>query len=166
MDAAGVQFALVGGQAVALWVASRDPSAVRTTKDIDILLRRADLPRARAAAVSIDMDYFEVMGVGMFLDRADPNPPHAVHLLWADERVRPEYEVPSPGIQERLELSPGLPVISLAALVRMKLLSHRDQDRLHLRDLIDVGLVGRDLLTTLPPALAERLNALLVEAGR
>ncbi len=79
LGAAGVPFALVGGQAVALWVASREPAAVRTTKDVDILLRRKDLPQARAAALAAGMDYFEVMGVGMFLDRQDPNPRHAVH---------------------------------------------------------------------------------------
>src|SRR5205809_5471928 len=93
---AAVSYALVGGQAVALWVATKDPAAVRTTKDVDVLLRRADLPRARAAASAVAMDYFEVMGVGMFLERTDPNPRHAVHLLWAGEKVRPEYELPSP----------------------------------------------------------------------
>ena len=72
-ETAGVPFALVGGQAVALWVATRDPAAVRTTKDIDLLLCREDLPRARAAADAAGMDYFEVMGVGMFLTAA-PNP--------------------------------------------------------------------------------------------
>ena len=70
-----------------------------------------------------DMDYFEVVGVGMFLDREDPNPRHAVHLVRAGEKVRPEYELPSPQIDEREELSPGLPVVSLAGLVRMKLLA-------------------------------------------
>src|SRR5438309_7241627 len=64
----GVPYALVGGQAVALWVATRDPAAVRTTKDVDILIRREDLPRARAAALSVRMEYFEVLGVGMVLD--------------------------------------------------------------------------------------------------
>jgi hypothetical protein len=48
----------------------------------------------------------------------------------------------------------------------MKVMSNRDQDRVHLRDLIDVGLVSRDLLATLPPDLAGRLDALLSEAGR
>jgi len=52
LEGAGVAYALVGGQAVALWVATKDPAAVRTTKDVDILLRREDLPRARAAANS------------------------------------------------------------------------------------------------------------------
>jgi Nucleotidyl transferase AbiEii toxin, Type IV TA system len=161
-----VPFALVGGQAVALWVTTCDPAAVRTTKDVDVLLQRGDLPRARAAALAADMDYFEVLGVGMFLDRADPNPRHAVHLVWAGEKVRPEYELPSPQIDEREELAPGLSVVSLPGLVRMKLLAYRDRDRVHLTDMIDVGLIGRDMLPTLTPELAERLEALLAEAGR
>src|SRR5436305_7211085 len=96
MEDAKVPYALVGGQAVALWVATKDPAAVRTTKGVDILLRREDLPRARAAASTVGLDYFEVVRVGMFLERADPNPRKAVHLIWAGEKVRPEYPVPSP----------------------------------------------------------------------
>src|SRR3990172_679287 len=78
-ERAGVPYAVVGGQAVALWVATRDPAAVRTTKDVDILLQRADLPKARAAALSVDMEYFEVLSVGMFLERSNPHPRQAVH---------------------------------------------------------------------------------------
>lgn len=166
LEGAGVAYALVGGQAVALWVATRDPAAVRTTKDVDILLRREDLPKARAAAASVSFDYFEVMGVGMFLDRSDANPRKAIHLLWAGEKVRPDYPLPSPTVDERETLEAGKSVVSLAGLVRMKVMSNRDQDRVHLRDLIDVGLVSRDLLQTLPPELASRLHALLSEAGR
>ena len=94
-------YAVVGGQAVALWVATREPAAVRTTKDVDLLIRRDDLAPGRAAALSVGMDYFEVLGVGMFLDRSDPNPRHAVHLVWAGEKVRPEYELPSPSVDQR-----------------------------------------------------------------
>jgi len=166
LDDASVPYALVGGQAVALWVASKDPAAVRTTKDVDILIRREDLPRARAAALSAKMDYFEVTGVGMFLDRADPNPRHGVHLVWAAEKVRPNYDLPSPAIEERHSLAGGPSVVSLPGLVRMKLTSNRDQDRVHLRDMIDVGLVGRELLDDLPEELAARLDALLSESGR
>lgn len=166
LQEAGVPFALVGGQAVALWVAMKDPAAVRTTKDVDILLGRPDLPQARSAAAAAGFDYFEVLGVGMFLDRADPNPRHAVHIVWAGEKVRPEYEFAAPDLNQRQELSPGLSVVDLAALVGMKLLSNRDQDRVHLRDMIDVGLVGRELLRQLPPPLAARLEPLLTEMGR
>jgi hypothetical protein len=166
LEGAGVPYALVGGQAVALWVSSRDPAAVRTTKDVDILLRREDLPQARAAALSVELDYFEVLGVGMFLERSDPNPRRAVHLVWAGEKVRPDYLLPAPRIEERQMLEPGKHVVSLPGLVLMKLQANRDQDRVHLRDLIDVGLVGRDLLSGLPPDLAARLGALLTESGR
>jgi hypothetical protein len=163
---AHVPYALVGGQAVALWVSTKDPAAVRTTKDVDILLCRSDLSRAKAAAISAGFDYFELMGVGMFLDRDDPNPRRAVHIVWAGEKVRPEYDYPSPAIDQRQELSPEIQVVSLRGLVQMKLLSNRDQDRVHLRDMIDVGLIDRDLLGQLPKSLADRLEPLLTESGR
>ena len=166
LNEASVDHALVGGQAVALWVASRDPAAVRTTKDVDILIRREDLARARAAALSVDMDYFEVLGVGMFLPREAPNPRHAVHLVWAGEKVRPDHQCPSPTIDQREALSPGLHVVSLAGLVLMKLQADRDQDRVHLRDMIEVGLVQRQLLDQLPAEASRRLDALLTDLGR
>jgi hypothetical protein len=166
LEAARVPFALVGGQAVALWVATKDPAAVRTTKDVDILLRREDLPNARAAALSIGMDYFEVIDVGMFIEHDDPNPRKAVHIVWAGERVRPEHPLPAPKIDESEVLAPGKPVVTLPGLVRMKLMANRDHDRAHLRDMIDVNLVDRGMLHDLPTELADRLNALLTEAGR
>ena len=142
-DGVGDSYALVGGQAVALWVTTKDPAAVRTTKDVDILLDRDDLPRAKAAALKVGhLDYFEVLDVGMFLERADPNPRHGVHLLWAGQKVKAEYPLPSPAVGERQELEPGKFVVS-CPLVLMKLMANRDQDRVHLRDMIDVGLVDR-----------------------
>ena len=70
-----------------------------------------------AAALAAGMDYFEVMGVGMFLDRDDPNPRHAVHLHWSGEKVRPEYPLPSPTIDERQRFGPRRQVVSLSGLV-------------------------------------------------
>lgn len=166
LDAEHVPFALVGGQAVALWVATKDPAAVRTTKDVDILVRRQDLPLVRKAALSIGMEYFEVLGVGMLLERDDPNPRSAVHLLWSGEKVRPEYPFPSPNVDEIEPLEPGKPVVSLLGLVRMKLMANRDHDRVHLRDMIDVDLVKREMVVDLPAELAAKLDKLLTESGR
>lgn len=165
-EASSVPFAFVGGQAVAMWVATKDPAAVRTTKDVDILIGRGDLPAAKKAAISAGFDYFEVLGVGMFLERDDPNPRKAVHLIWAGEKVRPEYPLCSPQLEEAEQLEPGRPVVALPGLVRMKLMSNRDQDRVHLRDMIGVGLVARDMLAGLPAELAARLDQLLTEEGR
>ena len=44
--------------------------------------------------------------------------------------------------------------------------SFRDQNRVHLRDMIEVELVDRKMLVSLPPELADRLEMLLTEAGR
>ena len=160
LDKAEVRYALVGGQAVALWVATIDPAAVRTTKDVDLLLDRDDLPTARAAARSVEMDYFETMGVGMFIDRRDPNPRHGVHIVWAGEKVRPHETVPAPSLADRQTLPDGRHVISLPKLVEMKLTAFRDQDRVHLRDMIDVGLIDESVAKQLPSELAERLQRL------
>jgi hypothetical protein len=166
LQSSGVPYALVGGQAVALWVATKDPSAVRTTKDVDVLLRREDLGRARSAARTVSMDYFETMGVGMFIDERDPNPRHAVHVVWAGELVRPGDVVAAPDVADRMILPGDYEVVSLARLVEMKLTANRDQDRVHLRDLIGVGLVDRAMLAGLPAELAARLTSLLEEQGR
>src|SRR6266436_5919291 len=104
LEQAAVPYALVGGQAVALWVATKDPAAVRTTKDVDILLRRDDVAKARAAVRPADLDYFEVIDVGMFLEKSDPNPRKAVHIVWAGEKVRPEYPLPAPAVDDRVVL--------------------------------------------------------------
>jgi len=166
LDLAQVQYGLVGDQAVALWVATRDPDAVRTTKDVDILVRRGDLPAVRKAALSVGMEYFEVVSVGMLLEQDNPNPRRAVHLLWAGEKVRADYVLPSPGIDDIERLGSGRLVVSLLGLLGMKLMANRDHDRAHLTDMIDVGLVNRDMLLKLPPELAARLDALLTESGR
>ena len=160
LNEAGVPYALVGGQAVALWVATIDPAAVRTTKDVDMLLNRSDLPAARAAAKSVAMDYFETMGVGMFIDREAPNPRHGVHIVWAGEKVRPHESVPAPTLEDRETLPGGHQVVSLRKLVEMKLTAFRDQDRVHLRDMIDVGLVDDAIVQGLTRELAERFAQL------
>ncbi len=166
LNAAAVPYALAGGQAVAIWVATRDPAAVRTTKDVDLLVARSDLPQIRAAALAAGFDYFETMGVGMLLDRSDPNPRHAVHLVWANEIVRSGELHPTPSLDGRQFLEATLPIVSLHDLVLMKLSANRDQDRVHLRDMIDVGLIDRGFFGDLPADLQSLLDHLLREAGR
>ena len=46
---AGLSYAVVGGNAVAEWVARVDDEAVRNTRDVDVLVRRADFAAVRAA---------------------------------------------------------------------------------------------------------------------
>jgi len=52
-------------------------------------------------------------------------------------------------------------VLSLDALVKIKLTAFRDKDRTHLRDMIDVGLLDESWPAKLPKALGTRLQQLL-----
>jgi hypothetical protein len=160
LDTARVPYAVIGGNAVAVWVARVDKAAVRNTQDVDILLRRADFPAARTAMEAAGFVYRHAAGVDMFLDGADAKARDAVHVLFTGEKVRQEYPEPTPDI-EPYDLAPPFRVLSLELLVRMKLTSNRDKDRTHIRDLIGVGLIDDSWPDRLPPELAERLRAIL-----
>src|SRR5437660_3130561 len=139
LDAAGVPYAVAGGNAVAEWVARKDDEAVRNTRDVDLLIRRADFAAAKAALEGAGFVYYQLLAVDVFVDGPQGKPSGGVHLLYAGEKVRAEYEQPSPDLDES-ERAAEFQVLTLAALVRMKLLAWRDKDRTHLRDLIQVGL--------------------------
>ncbi|HKW28161.1 MAG TPA: hypothetical protein VJT54_02415 [Verrucomicrobiae bacterium] len=96
----------------------------------------------------------------MFLDGPDAKARDAVHVVFAAEKVRPDYAAPAPDVSESEETE-TFRLLSLDALVRMKLTSFRDKDRVHLRDLIDVGLVDASWLERMSGALQARLQELL-----
>src|SRR5882757_9345757 len=68
LEQAGVPYAIIGGNAVRAWVAQADEAAVRTTRDVDILLRRSDWPAAVAAMERAGFVYRHVKSIDMFLD--------------------------------------------------------------------------------------------------
>ena len=62
---------------------------------------------------------------------------------------------------ESEQFQQAMRILTLDALVRMKLTSFRRKDQVHLLDLIGVGLVSEETLAGLPPELADRLQELL-----
>lgn len=152
LENGGIPYAVVGGNAVAAWVSGVDESAVRNTQDVDLLLRRADLEAAKTAMAAARID--------LFLDGPGAKARDAVHVVFAGEKVRPEYVAPASDVTEA-EQAPSFRVLSLEALVRMKLTSFRDKDRTHLRDLLEVGLIDGGWCLRFPPPLAERLQELV-----
>src|SRR5207247_11371196 len=74
LDRAKIPYAVVGGNAIAAWVATVDADAVRATKDVDVLVRRADLAAITEALRPVGLIPAEVLGVVMFLDRRRPSP--------------------------------------------------------------------------------------------
>jgi hypothetical protein len=160
LEKANVPYAVVGGNAVAVWVGKADESAVRHTQDVDLLIRRADLESVKQALAAAGFTYRHAASIDMFLDGPDAKARDAVHVLFAGEKIRKDYVVPAPEVSES-EPGDQFRVLTLEALVRMKLTSFRDKDRTHLRDLIGVGLLDASWLPRLSGALAERLKQLL-----
>lgn len=160
LNGAGIPYAVVGGNAVASWVATIDEGAVRNTRDIDLLVQRSDLSLITAVLEQEGFVRAEALDVTMFLDGPDAKPSESIHLLFAGEKVRDDYPLPSPSLTS-VENPAGFRVIALEALIQMKLLSYRDKDRTHIRDLIGVGLIDRSWLTRLPAVLSERLQIIL-----
>jgi hypothetical protein len=155
-----IPYAIVGGNAVPAWVSQVDEAAVRNTPDVDILLRREDLPRAITALGKVGFVHRKAAGTETFLDGADAKARDAVHVVIAGEKVREEYVLPLPDPADMVLLN-DFPVISLEALTRMKLNSFRDKDRMHLRDMLDVGLIDGSWKERLPDPLAARLQQLI-----
>ena len=100
LDAAGVPYAVAGGHAVAEWVGRVDEEAVRTTRDVDLLVRRGDLAAARAALEAAGFIYPHLLDIDTFIDGPQGKPSGGVHLLYAGEKVRPEDEHPLPEIDQ------------------------------------------------------------------
>lgn len=167
LEAAGVPYAIVGGNAVAAHVSRVDEAAVRATRDVDILLRRADFDAARKALEAAGFVFRRLTGLGMpgvidaFLDGPNASVRDALHVVPAGEMVRPDNLFPSPDVTES-EPGDQFCLASLEAVVRMKLVSFRDKDRTHLRDLLELGLVDESWCTRLPAPLADRLRQLIL----
>lgn len=160
LEAGKVPYAVVGGNAVAAWVARIDAGAVRTTRDVDILIRRDDLEAAIAAMAAAGFEYAFTSGVHLFVEGPEGKPSQGVHLLFAAEKVKPADPTPAPELTES-ERGEKFQVIALESLVRMKLVANRDKDRTHIRDLIGVGLIDATWPDRFPEVLAERLRQIL-----
>jgi hypothetical protein len=160
LDDGKIPYAVVGGNAVAAWVARVDEAAVRNTQDVDIVLRREDLEAAKEAMARAGFIYRHVKNIDLFLDGSDTKARNAVHIVFANEKVRSDYLLPAPAVTEA-EVTPEFRLVNLESLVAMKLTSFRLKDRVHLLDLIDVGLVDESWLNRFPEALSARLKELL-----
>ena len=137
LEKAGVPYAVVDGNGVAAWIEQVDESAVRATQDVDLLIRREDLEAVKKALEPAGFIYRHAASMDMFLDGEYASDRDAVHLVFSGEKVREEYLTTVPDVSESVSFQ-AFRVLALESLVRMKLTSFRDKDRMHLRDMIGV----------------------------
>lgn len=167
LDAAGLPYAVIGGNAVAAWVSRVDDSVVRNTRDVDLLVRRDDMDAiitAMAAGGFIHRSASILGGKGrieMFLDGPGAKARDGVHLIFSGEKVNSDSPEPSPDVADIDRSHSGFRLIELEALVTMKLTSYRRKDQVHLLDMVEIGMLDETWLARVPLSLRDRLQALL-----
>ncbi|MCH8209868.1 MAG: nucleotidyltransferase family protein [Planctomycetes bacterium] len=157
LDEAGIKYAVIGGNAVAAWVSRVDPGATRSTKDVDLLVEQSDIDRIESVLGEAGFTREDVLGVTLFKEPDEPSVRASIHLVWAQQKVRPEYALPAPALDESERDPQGFYVIDLPALVRMKLTSFRRIDQVHIEDLLKLNMIDAAVRAGLPTELERRL---------
>jgi len=156
---AGVLFEVVGGVAVNAHIYSLHRSRSFVTRDIDLLVRRHDLPRVAEAAQPLGYIAKKMVG-GYTLIRPGQDLAEAIHLLFVGEKSKSTQPLPHPELhpEEKHLLNLSVPVAPLKDLLQMKLSSLRPKDLIHIETLDDVGLITPALERHLSPVLQEWLK--------
>jgi hypothetical protein len=160
LSSAGIPYAVAGGNAVAAWVSRVDEAAARNTQDVDILLRREDLEAAKTALEPAGFVFRHVESIDMFLDGPGAKARDAIHVVFAREKIAADNLAAAPDVTE-VDTAGPFHVVDLEPLVRMKLTSYRLKDRVHLLDMIGVGLIDKTWPARFQGELAARLKSLL-----
>jgi hypothetical protein len=160
LEASGIPYAVVGGHAVRAWVAQVDEAAVRITRDVDIMIEPENLPALKVAMEAGGFHYRETAGVPMFVEHPDGSAKDAVHVILTGEMIRLNDFEANPDLSSSMR-SGEFQTLSFESLVRMKLNSFRLKDRVHILDMISVGLIDESWLAKFPGPLRDRLQELL-----
>ncbi len=155
-SAAELDYAVVGGLATYLYVEELEPDAGRLTRDIDIVVRRDDLPRIAKAVEPFGLEYLHVAGVDMLLQKGQ-SARRAVHMIFTGEKVMDQYPEATPDMWPTRILH-GIRLVPAEALIHMKLSSFRLKDQMHLKDLDEAGVITADIVGRLGPVHRDRLD--------
>ncbi|MEM7784514.1 MAG: hypothetical protein AAF623_14285 [Planctomycetota bacterium] len=158
IEDAKIPYAVVGGFAVRAWVAQVDEAAVRTTRDVDILIRENDLSALIKAMTNAGFYHRQTAGLDMFVEHPDASAREAVHILISG-RVEKTGD-PNPDVEPSTETQ-EFRTVPLQTLVAMKLNAFRRKDQVHILDMISIGLIDRSWITRYPERLQLRLQELL-----
>ncbi len=158
LEESQVPYAVIGGHAIRAWVAQVDEAALRTTQDVDILVRPDDLPALIAAMTAAGWHHRVANELDMFVEHPDASARDAIHVLLCG-RVEGGGE-PNPDIAPTTRAG-DFQTIPLETLVRMKLNAFRRKDQVHLLDLISLGMIDDTWLDRFPERLSVRLKTLL-----
>jgi hypothetical protein len=154
-----IPYELIGGMAVVAQMEQVDPDAVMLTRDVDVMIRRSDLERVKAAAARHGFHFRHTSGLDMLLYGEEKKAVKGVHLVFSGETVKANQEPNPPIAPEQITLyGKEVSVVPVVDLVRMKLNAFRDKDRVHVRAMDAIGLITREIEAKLPAELRSRLQ--------
>jgi hypothetical protein len=159
LEDAKVPYAVVGGHALRAWVAQVDEAALRTTQDVDILVRPNDFPAMKDAMIAAGFHYRKTLALDMFVEHPDASARDAVHVVLVG-KIERAGDKPNPDI-EPVSRSNDFQTVQLETLVFMKLNANRRKDQVHLLDLVSLGLIDQTWTERFPEPLRSRLVDLL-----
>jgi hypothetical protein len=160
LTAENIPHELIGGLAVLIHVEEADPAQTALTRDVDLMVHRSDLERIKEAAAKNGFRFRHAAGDDMLLYGSGDSAKNAVHLIFSGEKVRPNQATPNPPILPEKKVIHGreVLVVPVSDLVRMKLSSYRDKDRVHIRSMDAAGLITREVEKGLADELRGRLQ--------
>ncbi|MFN5104107.1 MAG: hypothetical protein ACK5GJ_15045 [Planctomycetota bacterium] len=159
LEDAKVPYAVVGGHAVRAWVAQVDEAALRTTCDVNIMVRPSDFPAMKDAMLAAGFHHRNVSDLEMFVEHPEASARDAVHVVLVG-KIERAGDSPNPDF-EPLARANDFQTVRLETLVFMKLNANRDKDRVHLRDMISLDLIDRSWPERYPEPLRSRLIEVL-----
>lgn len=160
LAAEGIKHELVGGLAVLVHVEEIDPAQSVLTRDVDLMIKRSDVERVKRIAAQHGFRFRHAARLDMLLIGPSERASNAVHLVFSGEKVALSQAVPNPPIRPEKKTIHGQQVfvISVPDLVKMKLSSYRDKDRVHIRSMDAVGLITPAVERGLSGELQSRLR--------
>lgn len=160
LEDAGVPHELVGGLAVFLHVENADSTHSSLTRDIDLMIERADLGRVISIAEQHGFRFRHSAGLDMLLYGETTSARNAIHLLFSGEKVKDSQLEAHPGIRPVRTAIHGQAflIVPVVDLVRMKLSSYLDKDRVHIRGMEAAGLITVEVESALTVEQRGRLQ--------
>lgn len=157
---AEIPYAIIGGHAVAAWVATKDESLVRATRDVDVLVRPEHLERIRKVLEADGFIYRHVAEMDVFLEDGNAKVGDAVRLIFCGQKVRPDHVLAAPDVADS-GIGGEFSVIPLESLVQTKLVAWRRKDQVHLLDLLGANVIDASWPKRFQEPLRSRLQELI-----
>jgi hypothetical protein len=124
------------------------------------MIQRTHLEKVKEIVARHGFRFRQPAGVDILLYGPSDSARNAVHLIFSGEKVRPNQVTPNPPIHPEKKAIHGREVfvIPVPDLVRTKLSSYRDKDRVHVRAMDAAGLITPEVEKGLANELQSRLQ--------